>query len=74
MGYPHDKVSTPLNVVVSGFSRIELHKFYIIYVNTSFIIFNTAFKIEKKCGDSYFLLLLFSSVQLLSHVRLFATP
>ena len=48
MGYPHDKVSTPLNVVVSGFSRIELHKFYIIYVNTSFIIFNTAFKIEKK--------------------------
>ena len=42
MGYPHDKVSTPLNVVVSGFSRIELHKFYIIYVNTSFIIFNTA--------------------------------
>ena len=29
---------------------------------------------KKKCGDSYFLLLLFSSVQLLSHVRLFATP
>ena len=52
MGYPHVMFSTPLNVVVSGFSMIELHKFYIRYVNTTF-------KIEtKKCGERSFLLLL----------------